>query len=92
LTRYKREFEEFRSLPSNKRSKFAFAVINHKTEEIVIKKSMRLLHTILLADGVLNKMISPQKYDYTKPENFYKKMNACENYMLIKKIDLTNLK
>lgn len=53
---------------------------------------MKLLHTILLADGVLNKMISPQKYDYTKSENFYKKTNVCENYTLIKKIDLNNLK
>ena len=53
---------------------------------------MRLLHTMLLADGVLNKMISPQKYDYTKSENFYKKTDFCENYTLIKKNDLTNLK
>ena len=92
LIQYKNEFEEFRSQPSNKRSKFAFAVINNKTEEIVIKKSMKLLHSMLLADGILNKMISPQQYDYTKSENLYRKMNACENYTLIKKIDLNNLK
>lgn len=47
---------------------------------------------MLLADGVLNKMISPQKYDYTKSENFYKKTVFCENYTLIKKIDLSSIK
>jgi hypothetical protein len=89
--RYKKELDEFKNLQTNKRSKFAYAIINNKTEEIVVKKSMKLLHSELLKTGIINKMISVQQYDYTKPENFYKKMPACENYTLVKKIDLNKL-
>lgn len=86
--KYEKELSDFKKLLIGTRIKFCYAIINNKTDEVIIEKNMKLLYSKLNERGILNKMLSHQNYDYTSFNNFNKskKLESCRNYTVIKKI------
>lgn len=90
FNKYQNEIIRFKELPENKRSKFAFIAIDHESGEIVIEKNLKRLHGILNENGMLNKMISHQGYNYKLYSNFQnkKKRESCLNITVFSKVPL----
>lgn len=83
LERYADEIKMFVDAKENKRSKNCFVLIGLDNESIIIKKSRKILFEYVIENDLVKEFISYDKVDFSKFANFYRRLNKCENRVVL---------